>query len=322
MKQFLVIQTAFLGDVILCTPILTELKRIYPDSAIDIVVRKGNESLLNNHPSIRTIISWDKKHHKYKDLRRTIHTIRKIKYDEVINLQRYTSAGLMLLFSRATQKIGFDKNKFSFAYSKRVPHQLEEGVHEVNRNLLTIQHHGAQALVRPSLFPSNEDLKKVEPYIKETYFCIAPASVWFTKQVPEHKWLELIDILNKKGTVYLIGAPNDVDLAERLKNGNISVENLCGKLSLLQSAALMQKATMNYVNDSGPMHLASAVNAPTRAFFCSTVPLFGFGPLATNSNIVQVNENLSCRPCGLHGYTSCPEKHFKCGNDLVMKSYL
>ena len=70
---------------------------------------------------------------------------------------------------------------------------------------------------------------------------------------------------------------------------------------------------MNYVNDSGPLHMASAVNAPVTAFFCSTIPKFGFGPLSENSTIIQTTEELSCRPCGLHGLKNCPKKHFKCG---------
>lgn len=69
---------------------------------------------------------------------------------------------------------------------------------------------------------------------------------------------------------------------------------------------------MNYVNDSAPMHLCSAVNAPVTAIYCSTIPEFGFGPLSDNSHILQTKEKLSCRPCGLHGFKSCPEKHFKC----------
>jgi ADP-heptose:LPS heptosyltransferase len=85
---------------------------------------------------------------------------------------------------------------------------------------------------------------------------------------------------------------------------------------LLQSAALMKDAVMNYVNDSAPMHLASAMNAKTTAIYCSTVPEFGFGPLAADARVVEVTEKLDCRPCGLHGFKECPKGHFKCGRDI------
>jgi len=82
--------------------------------------------------------------------------------------------------------------------------------------------------------------------------------------------------------------------------------------SLLQSAALMKGAIMNYVNDSAPLHLASAMNAPVTAVFLSTVPQFGFTPLSDNSSVCETSLDLPCRPCGLHGKGACPEGHFKC----------
>ena len=78
----------------------------------------------------------------------------------------------------------------------------------------------------------------------------------------------------------------------------------------------MESAAMNYVNDSAPLHIASAMNAPVMAVFCSTVPAFGFGPLNANGRILERKEPLSCRPCGLHGYKACPEAHFKCALEI------
>lgn len=321
MKHFLIIQTAFLGDVILCTPVISELKRIYPDASIDIVVRKGNESLLQNNPHINEILVWNKKQGKYKSLVSIIKQIRKKEYDEVINLQRFTSAGLMCLRAKSKSKIGFNKNAFGFIYSKKLPHNIGDGRHEVERNLSTIAHHGARELIRPKLFPSKDDYSFIEQWKDANYFCLAPASVWETKKLPFKKWIELIDILKEKGTVYLLGGPDDIELCEKIKkrvNGEVTI--LAGELSLLQSAALMKGADMNFVNDSGPLHLASSMNAPTRAFFCSTIKDFGFGPLSDNSKVIEINYDLDCRPCGLHGYHSCPKGHFKCGNDIDIKS--
>ena len=100
------------------------------------------------------------------------------------------------------------------------------------------------------------------------------------------------------------------------------MQNLSGKLSLLESAALMKDAMMNYVNDSAPMHIASAMNAPVCAVYCSTVPDFGFGPLSEQSFVVEVKEKLSCRPCGLHGHKACPQGHFRCAMDIESNQLL
>ncbi len=124
--------------------------------------------------------------------------------------------------------------------------------------------------------------------------------------------------------IYLTGASSDRDLCEeiRTESSNNRIENLAGKLSFLQSAALMKDAAMNYVNDSAPMHFASAMNAATTAVYCSTLPAFGFGPLSDNSAVVEISEPLYCRPCGLHGYKACPEGHFRCARDIFDRQLL
>lgn len=315
MKRFLIIQTAFLGDVILATPVIGELKRLFPDSSIDVLVRKGNESLLLNNPHISRVFVFDKKGGKLRALKTTIAQLRKNTYDELINLQRFGSSGIISLFAKAKQKTGFKKNPFSFCYTRKMDHQIGNGQHEIERNLTCIKHLGAHPFVRPTLFPSDSDLEKVAIYKAEPFVVFAPASVWFTKQLPKEKWIELGKRLSKSSHVILIGGPSDFLLCEEIKtqiNSN-KVLNLAGTLTLLESAALMKDAVRNYVNDSGPLHIASAMNAPVTAFFCSTTPLFGFGPVSEDAVILEHAEKLTCKPCGLHGFKSCPQGHFTCG---------
>jgi heptosyltransferase-2 len=133
--------------------------------------------------------------------------------------------------------------------------------------------------------------------------------------LPKEQWVKLIDKINDKLIVYLLGGPDDTSQCDAIKrlSKNKNVINLSGKLSFLASAALMQNAKMNYVNDSAPLHIASAMNAPVTAYFCSTTPSFGFGPLSKKSKIIEVKESLACRPCNLHGKKECPKGHFDCG---------
>lgn len=315
--QILIVQTAFIGDVILATPVIEKLHRFYPEASIDFLLRKGNEGLVEEHPLLRHVIIWDKKGAKYRNLFRIINQIRATRYDYVINLQRFFSTGLITAFSAGVETIGFDKNPLSVTFSKRIKHQIsKEGsslkMHEVERNLLLIEILTDKSFQKPRLYPSTRDFEKVKR--NKPYVCIAPTSVWYTKQWPSNKWIDLIGKIDKEVEVLLLGAKSDFDACEqiRLASGEKEIENLAGKLSFLQSAALIAGAQMSYVNDSAPLHLASAMDAPVTAVFCSTIPAFGFGPLSTNSRIVEVKEPLSCRPCGLHGYKKCPEGHFKC----------
>jgi heptosyltransferase-2 len=112
--------------------------------------------------------------------------------------------------------------------------------------------------------------------------------------------------------VFLLGAPGDAEACSRIALQAGRGDVLAGKLSLLGTAHIMQGAVMNYVNDSAPLHIASAMNAPVTAVFCSTIPAFGFGPLRQNGRVVETLEKLDCRPCGLHGYQACPKGHFRC----------
>jgi heptosyltransferase-2 len=164
----------------------------------------------------------------------------------------------------------------------------------------------------------------VAPYGQRPYVCIAPASVWFTKQFPSSKWIELMQALPDDLHIYLIGAPSDKSMCDAMINAcpGKSITNLCGELGFLASAALMKNALMNYVNDSAPMHFASAVDAPVTAVYCSTIPAFGFGPLSSRSHIVEVPTALDCRPCGLHGQKTCPKGHFNCAMQIQTSQLL
>ncbi len=314
--RFLIIQTAFIGDVILATAMLEQLHEAYPDAILDILVRKGNEALLANHPFLNEVLIWNKKGGKYKDLWRLLTIVRPRHYDAVINMQRFGTTGLLTVLSGAKKTIGFNKNPFARFFTHQVEHRFEPGVHEVDRNTGLLRPLGIirGSLPRPKLYPSSADYKAVRGYQNQPYVCMAPMSVWFTKQYPAERWVELIRALPDDITVYLLGAPTDAPACDavRAMAGPKATVNLAGKLSLLQSAALQQGAVMNYVNDSAPLHLCSAMNAPTTAIFCSTVPEFGFGPLADVSRVVQTPEVLDCKPCNLHGRSICPLGHFRC----------
>lgn len=326
MQRILVIQTAFIGDVVLATGLLEKLHQHFPDADIDIAVRKGNESLFDGHPFLHEVLIWNKKTAKYRHLFHLLGIIRKKKYDVVINVQRYLATGFLTAFSGANRKIGFDKNPFLFFFTDVIPHHFSgqgDAIHEIQRNQALIRSLTDENASKPALYPTREAFEKVLAYQHQPYICIAPASVWFTKQYPADQWVDLIQQLPSKYQIYLLGAPGDKTLCGQIRtvSGDKAID-LSGRLSFLESAALMKNAVMNYVNDSAPMHFASAMNAPVTAVYCSTIPGFGYGPLSDKSNVVQSLEHLSCRPCGLHGHSMCPEKHFKCARTIQTKQLL
>jgi heptosyltransferase-2 len=316
-SNILIIQTAFIGDAILASSLVEKLHLHSPQASISILVRQGNEGIYTQHPFLKEVLVWNKKEGKLKHLFQILQTIRKRRYDCVINCHRFASSGLLTAFSGARHKAGYKQNPFSFLFDHAVRHRLSEGLHETERYQQLICDFVEGAVARPRLYPGPAELLQISAYQKAPYVCFAPASVWHTKQLPAIKWIELAEKVPADTRIFLLGAPSDQALCEQIKLSisNREVHNMAGMFSLLASAEFMRSAVMNYVNDSAPLHLASAVNAPVTAFFCSTVPEFGFGPLSDHSQIIQVKD-LPCKPCGVHGSKACPLGHFKCGHAM------
>jgi heptosyltransferase-2 len=317
LKKILVIQTASIGDVILTTPVIEKLHRFYPGASLDLLVKTGMEGLFLNHPFLNKVISWNKSKGKYRDFFRILGMIRKEKYNAVITVQRFALTGFLTAFSGAKFRIGFSKNPFSIFFTTSIPHVFREGMHEVERNLMLTAGLTDTSVIKPRLYPTASDQARTAVYKTGVYYTISPASLWFTKQYPLEKWVEFISYIPDQTRIYFLGSLHDKEFCEEIIRSSVHTGcvNLSGRLSFLESASLMKDARMNFTNDSAPMHIASAMNAPVTVIYCSTVPRFGFGPLSDDSRIVETGE-LYCRPCGIHGYSSCPEKHFRCATQI------
>jgi len=321
LDRILIIQTASLGDVVLSTSLAETLHAQFPECKIDFLLKKGFEGLFKDHPFINEILIWDKSHHKYYNLLKIIQKVRSNQYDVVINVQRHFSSGLVTVLSGAGKRSGFTKNPLSFGFTHKSIHLISHkgrNEHEIIRNHRLISDFTKSVPLKPKLYPGKSDEDFITPWNRGKFITVSPASLWFTKQYPIDKWIEFVNEVDENIQIYLLGAPNDKALCENIifQAKKTNIVSLAGKLSFLQSAALMKGAVMNFVNDSAPMHLASATNAPVTAIFCSTVPAFGFGPLSDDSAIVESQSELSCKPCGLHGHATCPEKHFLCARSI------
>jgi heptosyltransferase-2 len=355
MHRILVIQTAFIGDVVLATALLQNLHAAYPSATIDILVRQGADELFTDHPYINEVHVWNKKKNKYQHLFQIIQTIRRIKYDVVINVQRYLATGIITVLSGAKKTIGFHKNPLSFLFSEVVAHQFgaaahaaggaaeararavaqdsnsaaaqnsnSASLHETSRNHALLASLTTAPVAKPALYPSAANFAAVQKWQGAPYICMSPGSVWETKKMPVQNWIDLINAVPTNYTIYLMGAPNETALCAEILSGSSreGVFNIAGQLSLLEAAALIKGARLNYVNDSAPMHLASATNAPVAAIYCSTIPAFGYGPLSDTQFVVETLEHLPCKPCGLHGKKVCPLGHFNCGHTITTAQLL
>lgn len=337
MQKILIIQTAFIGDVILSTSVIEKMHAFYPNAQLDFLLRKGNHGLLQGHPLIKNLWIWDKSK-KWASWYTILKSVRAEQYDLVINLQRFTSMALLAALSKGKNIVGYDSAWPSKFFTKTHKHILDvsgktASPHEVERYQTLIASYTDNAAAKPKLYPTAKDESFVSEKFQEwsngtlslqdKYVCMAPASVWGTKQLPIPKWITLANKLDNDIAIVFLGGPGDKDLCASIiaQIPNKRIINTAGGFNFMQSAIAMKYAKMNYVNDSGPLHIATAMDAPTTAFFCSTVPEFGFTPLSTVHYVAETKEDLPCRPCGVHGYKVCPQGHFKCGN-IAVEEYL
>ncbi|RXK52462.1 glycosyltransferase family 9 protein [Aquirufa rosea] len=324
-SKVLLIQTAFLGDAILSTALLEKIRMQSPETEIHLLVRKGNESLFKAYPYPNLSRVWthdkSKKWASWLELRRDLSQER---FDAVYVIQRFFGMGLLSLSIGAKRVIGFDKNPLSLFFTERIKHEWGKGKHEVVRNIALVSSWLGDKIYKPYLMAQPIMLDPVLK--KKEYICISPGSVWETKRLPIRKWIEFIRMLPEDQVVVLMGSPGEVDLSNQIASAFEGMKrivlNETGKHALLASAYIFQESRMSFVNDSGPMHLCSAENVPTVAVFCSTIPDFGFGPLADWNRVIETKQSLTCRPCGDHGKKHCPLQHYACGESIEAQALL
>lgn len=319
-KNILVIQTGFIGDVILSTPVLSVLKEQYPDAKLTLVTTPVAATLFRHDTRLTEVIPFHKRdiHSGIAGFFSFMKKLRQYKFDAVFSLHKSMRTSLLVWVSGIPNRFGFTESKFSFLYSHTVSRAHYE--HDVLRNLAICENINldVRSLARPLSLQLHEDDRT---YIRSilsaagsaTKIGIAPGSVWNTKRWTEKGFAEFISHQIKTGhAIILIGGESDkkvVDdilsyLDSDIRTSSLFI-NTVGTLNLIQSAALVSMCDAMLTNDSAPLHMASAFQVPVVALFCATVPEFGFGPWMTKHKIVQV-EGLSCRPCGRHGGNICP----------------
>ncbi len=319
----LVIQTSFLGDVILTTPLIAELAQRGP---VDVLVTPGGAAALANNPDIRTTIRYDKRG-TYGAALGTWQTIKELRarrpYAAAYLAQGSFRSGVLAMLTGAKERIGFASSTGRTLYTTQLPYRPER--HHAERLWSLAMSECADPpsrdQIRPRLYPSDEDRRTVDALVRQTggtsepFVALAPGSAWGTKRWPYY--VELAKRLSDNYRIAIIGSKADTAVAAAISVALPPgmVINSVGLLPLLASAELIGRAQAIVTNDSAPQHLASAMGTPTLTIFGPTVPEFGFGPLAERSAVAG-HDTLSCRPCDRHGPRRCPLGHWRCMREL------
>jgi len=323
-EKILVIQTAFLGDAVLTLPMIQKLKDKYPSSKIEVLCIPQTKELFEHSKSVSKVISYDKRgmQKSFLSFLKLILLIRKEKYSHIYSPHRSFRSSLIVYLSGTINTIGFDNANINFVYSSRVKYIKEK--HEVARNLDLIgfdtNNNSWKILpvidIDPELESNTESI--IRKLTNKKVAAVAPGSVWKTKIYPRENYIKIIKFLNEKNYfVVLLGGKDDELLCSGVEKEFIeSVKSFAGKMDIIESISLLKKCSVLISNDSAPTHLGMIANIPTLTIYCSTVPTFGFSPYNAKSSYISYDD-LSCKPCGIHGRNKCPIQTFDCGYKLL-----
>jgi heptosyltransferase-2 len=315
----LVIQTSFLGDMVLTTPLIAHLAKSGP---VDVLATPGSATLLANNPHVRQTIVYDKRgaDRGAAGFVRLARTLRARADATAYLAQGSIRSGALAAMSGIRERVGFSTSAGRHFYTVRVPYI--ENTHHSARLLSLATRDPARdmprAALRPRLYPGPAERAAVDQVLGADtggpIVAFAPGSVWATKRWPY--FAELARALRDEARIVVVGSDADRPLAAEVVGAATGqAVDATGRLSLLASADLIGRAALLVTNDSAPLHLASAMNTPTIAVFGPTVPEFGFGPLAASSTVVG-HDALACRPCDRHGPQKCPLGHWRCMREI------
>lgn len=316
--KILLVQTSFLGDTILSTPVIAGIKSIYPTARLWMMTTPLAAGLVRRDPLLNGVITQDKrdKNKGFVGLLRMSRKLKALQFDRVYSLHRSYRTSLLLWLARIPLRIGCSDAKGGFLYHELRSRDFNQ--HDVLRNLsilsgkLEIDPDTIQMrLFAPSLDEISPRLSEIISSPKP-YAVMAPGSVWATKMWHWEGYRKVAKHLLERGVrVVLTGAASDQKVCARIAK-DLPIIDLSGSTGIEETMALVQNAGLMVCNDSMALHMASAMKIPTVVIFCATSPSFGYGPW-NNRSIVIEREGLNCKPCRRHGSTKCPN-----GTDACM----
>jgi heptosyltransferase II len=329
-SSILLVQTAFIGDVVLAFPTAQALREAHPTARIGLLTTPAAAPLARCMAAIDEVIVFDKRKSQ-SGLRGIFAAAQAVSgYECVISAHRSLRTSLVVWLAKllgATQHTtGFATASAAWLYDAQVEYPAHK--QEVERVLALLAAFADSAEIFGS---TNADasitftlpekdlqaaLELVDSIGGEGFIAIAPGSVWATKRWHEAHCQSVAQTLTERGKrVVLLGGEDDKALCERIAATSGAV-SLAGKTSLPQMLAVLQRASVLLCNDSAPLHLANLVGCRVVAVFGPTIPAFGFAPRGERDTVLE-DEGLACRPCSSHGAHECPLGTHECMRNVT-----
>ena len=307
MKKILVIRFSSIGDIVLTSPVIRCLHEQVQDVEIHYLTKKAFAGIVESNPHITKVYGIE------KEIDEVVKSLKEESYDFIVDLHRnlrtWRIKSKLRKPSATFPKLNIQKFMLTNFKRRNMPdiHVVDRYFKAVEKLNVKNDQHGLD------YFLSDEDRVDLSEYgIAQPYIAFAIGAQFATKRLPTDRVIDLISKID--ATVVLLGGPDDVESGKAVENSCENVVNLCGKLSLNQSAAVLEASEKVIAHDTGLMHIASAFNKPIVSIWGNTVPELGMYPyLPHNPSGFSIHEvKLSCRPCSKIGSQKCPKGHFNC----------
>jgi heptosyltransferase-2 len=316
-ERVLIAQTGFLGDVVLTTPLVAELRHRLTPISLSVLTTPQAKPLLEHHPAVDRVVVDAKRStgQGIVGLLRTARRLRQERFTLAVAPHKSLRTALLLALAGIPRRVGFRQSPGWFLYHRTAAR--DPWRHEVERILCLLRAFGVEpdACQRVPLVAYGEQarihaqalLREAGVTDADTVFVICPGSVWPTKRWTVEGYAALVRRLEKDyGRVLICGGPDDLSVAHAVHaQAQKQGVNLAGRADLQTFMALADRARLVISNDSAPMHIAVARGVPVVAIFCATTPSLGYSPYSPHAVIVE-KTGLFCRPCSRHGGRSCP----------------
>lgn len=319
-NRFLIIRLSSIGDIILTTPLVRALRKAYPDSLIDYLVKEEFSELLLNNPHIDNVYTVNSGK-GLKEIFRWRKKIKRNRYTSIFDLHRSIRSILMTIRLSGVKIWRVNKGVFKRFVLVKLGINLFKQILPVTQKYFqaAIKYDLVDDGLGSELFHDGKIPDKISTLMKNKKIIVmAPGAGFFTKRwLPEY-FAKLADNLieNNNAELFLIGSDSDREICSEIKNRmNKQVNDLSGSHTILETAAIINASDAVVTNDTGMMHVAVSQKKPVLAIFGSTTEELGFFPYSEDYRVLE-NSELNCRPCSHVGRHSCPKGHFKCMKDL------
>jgi len=330
-RRILLIKPSSLGDVIHALPVLHALRLRFPSARIDWLINKSLASLLEGHPKLSNVIPFDRGRfgkmltHRgaMGDFWRLIRSLRGAEYDLAIDLQGLFRTGFLGWAGGAEVRIGFrEAREGAKHFYTDLIGTPDADEHAADRNFRAAEMLGCpRGVLQFDLALRNEDRFAAADLLKpfgisqiSRFAVVLPGARWETKRWPAERFTQLIDEIESLDTrCVLLGSQDESDVCVRIRNDcRKAPVDLTGRTPLRVMAAIIERAEVVICHDSGPMHIAAALNRPLVCISGPTNPR-RTGPYRRINDVVRLE--IPCSPCYLKKLSQCPHNH-RCMREL------